>query len=211
MEESPGAALITYFAIVAKNSFREFVLEQDECPRIVLDRIQELDDIRKGRIAQLSGPDQDPGRADSSQQLLTADLVEDAEEVSSNAYVGEADWMHEVEASSSGEEEEKKPSRKRIHTDGQQKYWDAVQPGLIWHDTTVPNQRLFTTDNGYAGLGPVLMQEGDVLCLMYGLRVPCLVRKRSMGGFEYVGECYVYGLMHGEALSMGEEADITLH
>lgn len=79
------------------------------------------------------------------------------------------------------------------------------------YDRRVKRQRkIFTTKNDYVGLGPLLMQENDIICLIYGAKVPFLIRRRGDGAYLLVGECYVYGLMHGEGMSMGVEQDIVL-
>ena len=52
---------------------------------------------------------------------------------------------------------------------------------------------------------------GDVLCIPLGSAVPFVVRP-VLDGYQLVGECYVHGLMKGEALH-GEEfrvEDISL-
>ena len=71
--------------------------------------------------------------------------------------------------------------------------------------------RIFLTADGYAGIGPPLMEEKDVLCLIYGAITPFLLRPaHDRETYSLVGECYVHGLMNGEAIEMGEEMDITL-
>ena len=62
--------------------------------------------------------------------------------------------------------------------------------------------RIFAkTNKGYYVLGPKVMQPGDVVCVLFGGKVPfCL---RPLGDrYLLVGECYVHGLMNGEAVKM---------
>ena len=62
--------------------------------------------------------------------------------------------------------------------------------------------RIFAkTNRGYYVLGPKVMQPGDVVCVLFGGKVPfCL---RPLGDrYLLVGECYVHGLMNGEAMKM---------
>lgn len=80
----------------------------------------------------------------------------------------------------------------------------------VYDSHVVKRRRLFTTELSYIGLGPCLMQSGDKLCLIYGTKVSFLIRRRREGGFRLVRECYVYGLMHGEGMTMGIEQDIEL-
>lgn len=57
------------------------------------------------------------------------------------------------------------------------------------------------TEIGYYVLGPAVLEAGDKVCVLFGSKVPfCL---RPMGRrYMLVGECYVHGLMKGEALDM---------
>ncbi|KLO89166.1 Uncharacterized protein LW93_12587 [Fusarium fujikuroi] len=59
--------------------------------------------------------------------------------------------------------------------------------------------RLFKTASKDFGLGPTDMKIGDRLCVLFGAAVPFLLRPKG-DGYEVVGECYVYDLMHGEVL-----------
>jgi hypothetical protein len=65
--------------------------------------------------------------------------------------------------------------------------------------------RLFTTDNVNAliGTGPSGLRTGDVVCVLYGDDVPFILRPETGGHYTLIGECYVNGIMHGEALEMG--------
>jgi hypothetical protein len=77
------------------------------------------------------------------------------------------------------------------------------------YDSRVRRQReVFTKEKKYTGLGPLLMQENDIVCLIYGAKVLFLIRRRAEGGYLLVGECYVHGLMHGEGISTGAEEDV---
>lgn len=64
--------------------------------------------------------------------------------------------------------------------------------------------RTFTTASGLLGTGPHGMQEGDVVCVLFGGRVPFVVRPiDGKGRYAFIGEAFVHGLMLGEALNMG--------
>ncbi|KAH8602924.1 heterokaryon incompatibility protein-domain-containing protein [Bisporella sp. PMI_857] len=59
----------------------------------------------------------------------------------------------------------------------------------------------FTTDNGYIGLCPVASQPGDQVIVALGADNPLILRLAN-GSEHYhqvVGECYLHGMMHGEA------------
>lgn len=63
------------------------------------------------------------------------------------------------------------------------------------------DRKVFCTQRGYWGLGPDVLQPGDLCCVIYGGRVPYVLRPSKTGsGNRFLGECYVYGSMHGEAL-----------
>ncbi len=49
----------------------------------------------------------------------------------------------------------------------------------------------------WAGPGP--MKEGDCLCLLFGGGVPYILRPKD-GRYIFIGDCYVEGLMEGQAL-----------
>ena len=68
--------------------------------------------------------------------------------------------------------------------------------------TSASEGRIFArTGRGYYVLGPAVLEAGDVVGVLFGSKVPfCL---RPMGKrYLLVGECYVHGLMKGEAISM---------
>ncbi|KAF2995588.1 hypothetical protein E8E13_004671 [Curvularia kusanoi] len=60
-------------------------------------------------------------------------------------------------------------------------------------------RRLCTTETGYLCLAPDDVQIGDVVAVILGCNYPVLLRPFE-GGFKYVGECYVDGMMDGEAI-----------
>ncbi|PSN66868.1 hypothetical protein BS50DRAFT_600482 [Corynespora cassiicola Philippines] len=64
-------------------------------------------------------------------------------------------------------------------------------------------RRLFSTRLDYLGTGPRSLQEGDEVWILHGGNVPFVLRPVA-GGNEYrlVGEAFVYGVMHGEALAL---------
>lgn len=74
--------------------------------------------------------------------------------------------------------------------------------------------RLFTTDNSAAilGTGPEWMPVGDVVCVLFGSKAPFILREVGNGGhWKVIGECYVHGIMQGQALDMGlEEREFLL-
>ncbi|UPK93229.1 hypothetical protein LCI18_004164 [Fusarium solani-melongenae] len=59
---------------------------------------------------------------------------------------------------------------------------------------------LFYTTSGHIGLGPGDMALGDVVCILGGAVMPIVVRPLG-DSFGIVGDCYVNGVMDGEAIA----------
>jgi hypothetical protein len=57
---------------------------------------------------------------------------------------------------------------------------------------------LFSTTDGYIGLGPKNSRGGDVVVIILGAGVPFILRPTNQGVYRLVGECYVHGIMDGE-------------
>ncbi|KAF5680769.1 heterokaryon incompatibility protein (het-6OR allele) [Fusarium heterosporum] len=66
-------------------------------------------------------------------------------------------------------------------------------------------RRPFLTDTGYLGLGYSSTAVGDELWIVSGSPAPLVLRKTGSSDNEYnvVGEAYVHGAMHGEAIDHG--------
>jgi hypothetical protein len=62
------------------------------------------------------------------------------------------------------------------------------------------NRRLFITTSGKIGLGPARTASKDVVVILFGGNVPYVLRPLGNGQWEFIGECYIHGLMKGEAL-----------
>ncbi len=62
-------------------------------------------------------------------------------------------------------------------------------------------RRLLLTSSGNIGLAPSRAAPGDLVVVLLGAPVPHVLRKRDDGGYTLVGECYVHGIMAGEALA----------
>jgi hypothetical protein len=62
-------------------------------------------------------------------------------------------------------------------------------------------RRLFTTRGGFMGLGPAAAQVGDKVYVLLGGQVLYVLRDHGESQFEFVGECYVHGMMDGQACS----------
>jgi hypothetical protein len=64
---------------------------------------------------------------------------------------------------------------------------------------TCMDRRFFVSRSGLMGIGPDTMKEGDLIVVLFGGKVPYVIRPVD-GGYKFLGECYVPGLMDGEAV-----------
>ncbi|EUC38294.1 hypothetical protein COCCADRAFT_22172 [Bipolaris zeicola 26-R-13] len=63
------------------------------------------------------------------------------------------------------------------------------------------HRRIFTTRNGYLGLGTRTLMTGDKICVMLGCATPLIVRASSnKDHYILLGETYIHGIMSGEAI-----------
>lgn len=74
----------------------------------------------------------------------------------------------------------------------------------------IENRRLCVTHAGRLGLVPSTACEGDEILVFGGAITPFVVRKNEDGSHRLVGDCYVRGLMHGEAMQENDMQKIVL-
>ena len=88
-------------------------------------------------------------------------------------------------------------------------------PGMVFDflrrvQSVIWGRRLAILDQGYVVLGPRSCEVGDLVCVLYGCSVPVLLRPRSnVPGYTFVGECYVHGMMDGEACILEEQGKLS--
>ena len=68
-------------------------------------------------------------------------------------------------------------------------------------------RRLVTTEHDFLGLAPEMSKKRDLICILYGCSVPVALRrmvdpKTDEEYFIFIGECYVHGIMDGEAFGL---------
>jgi hypothetical protein len=79
--------------------------------------------------------------------------------------------------------------------------------------------RVFLETNTWAergeklfGLGPPKTKVNDIVCILFGCSVPCILREHRLedGGmyYEFIGESYIYGKMDGEAVTALKDHDL---
>lgn len=68
------------------------------------------------------------------------------------------------------------------------------------NDPTGPREmkkRLMVTEQRLVGMAPSRAKRGDIVCVLYGCRVPVLLR--SCGdNYKFIRECYANGFMNGK-------------
>ncbi|RFU27869.1 hypothetical protein B7463_g8459, partial [Scytalidium lignicola] len=85
-------------------------------------------------------------------------------------------------------------------------YLERVQQ-IVW------KRRFFTAkpadlrkSDSHFGLGSSDIKNGDLVCIFFGCSVPVVVRRIIEDGkdtpfYQFIGECYVHGMMDGEAIT----------
>ncbi|KAF1955475.1 hypothetical protein CC80DRAFT_85546 [Byssothecium circinans] len=90
---------------------------------------------------------------------------------------------------------EKWPEELRIRA-----YLKAYNPAVarFQHDVALYtyHRTLFTTNNGYIGIGPRWMKAGDLVALISGMTLPFVIR-RNGENYTLVGPAYIEGIMSG--------------
>ncbi|KAF2139895.1 uncharacterized protein K452DRAFT_253498 [Aplosporella prunicola CBS 121167] len=82
--------------------------------------------------------------------------------------------------------------------------YEAAMAYFLDVDRATFGRALFTTKLGYMGIGPRSTWPGDRVAVLLGGRTPYVLRSAWGGKFKFVGECFVHGLMQGEAARMGK-------
>ncbi|PMD42916.1 hypothetical protein L207DRAFT_377234, partial [Hyaloscypha variabilis F] len=59
--------------------------------------------------------------------------------------------------------------------------------------------KLFRTTKHYLGLGPQILKAGDVIAVIFGAKVPFILRPEG-DHYLLLGDCYIHGIMQGEAV-----------
>ena len=74
----------------------------------------------------------------------------------------------------------------------------------------VVNKSLFVTKEGYIGIAPTSIASGDIVCVLKGLSVPVVIRKRGEG-YKLIGACFVLDFMDGLAMEWVDQglAELT--
>lgn len=74
---------------------------------------------------------------------------------------------------------------------------------------TVHRRQLIVSCKGYFCLGPGEAEEGDLICIFLGVRVPFVLRREG-DHYIKIGDCYTDGIMDGELMHRFEKGDFKL-
>ena len=90
---------------------------------------------------------------------------------------------------------------------------DLVSAALPYKNSIYENRymRFFRTAKGLMGMGPRSLERGDSVWLFPGAEVFFVLRDRhGTKRFEFMGDAYVHGLMHGKALDNADQDFTTV-
>ena len=73
---------------------------------------------------------------------------------------------------------------------------------------TMMNRCFFTMPDGKIGIGPCRSQVGDAVFVVPGASF-CLVLRPRGGTYELIGDAYVHGVMHSEAIRALGHGEMT--
>ena len=80
---------------------------------------------------------------------------------------------------------------------------------LMALDNFCPGRSFFVTSGGRIGIGPGDMRGADKVGVFFFCPTPYILREEE-GRTLFVGEAYVHGLMHGEALSLVDDGRLEM-
>lgn len=73
---------------------------------------------------------------------------------------------------------------------------------IAMYDTIAGGRSIFRTEKGYIGLGSDWMEFGDSVCFLEHGKVPFILkREQNADRYRFVGEAYLHGFMHGQAIT----------
>ncbi|KAK3381247.1 heterokaryon incompatibility protein-domain-containing protein [Podospora didyma] len=87
----------------------------------------------------------------------------------------------------------------KINTQEINREHDQAEKYVNWATTISMQMKRCGTSKGYIGQVPKSSRAGDVVCVIEGVAVPFVFRASS-GGYKVIGQCYLHGIMEGEAL-----------
>ena len=72
------------------------------------------------------------------------------------------------------------------------------------------HRKFFITKRGFIGIGPPTMEVGDTVAILFGGPTPYVLRPLpALNEYAFLGECYLHGMMEGEAIEMFKRNEMT--
>ncbi|KAF2844975.1 HET-domain-containing protein [Plenodomus tracheiphilus IPT5] len=87
------------------------------------------------------------------------------------------------------------------------KHGDADQFGVLT-GKACHERKFVLTSSGRMGLCPRETGAGDNIVILYGGSVPYVLRAMPSGDWKFIGECYIDGIMFGEARDLQETEEV---
>ena len=75
---------------------------------------------------------------------------------------------------------------------------------------TLNKKAFIVTERGFLGMAPKMAREGDAVCILQGGHVPFVARPKGEGYWEFVGKCYVHGIMNGKVVKEAKRKDVQM-
>jgi hypothetical protein len=72
--------------------------------------------------------------------------------------------------------------------EAEEKLIEALDKQATWSEGPQCSRRFFTTEKGYMGIGPPVVQTGDITCVLFGGEVPYVLRPVGNGLYKMVGQ-----------------------
>lgn len=149
------------------------------------------------------------------EKLLEGDAAYDEQFHADGARKWRDDWITSLDGKMAGQYEQLKTMIGRDtaiwHGDGEiaKQAVDVLSPflGISKFEKQFKSQyvdagyarRFFVTDDGLMGVGSTVIEEDDLIVVLFGGKVPYMLRPAEKG-YRFLGECYVHGLMKGEGV-----------
>lgn len=74
---------------------------------------------------------------------------------------------------------------------------------------SVDAQKILHNQDGRMGMAHFDIEEDDLICVLFGGQVPFVLRKSSPERYTFISECYIYGIMDGEAMKEYQQGQYT--
>jgi hypothetical protein len=88
----------------------------------------------------------------------------------------------------------------KVDSPGREKIQENIERFNALVGLTLESRRLFVTKDGRLGMGPQSLECGDEIWGLEGANVPFVLKRSNEENFQLVGEAFVFGAMHGEAV-----------